>query len=88
MVLPIKNKVGWVLMRHQKQKQINEDNVHENSKIVDHDNKVGDKFVLDNYAVHKYEPPYKCINDSYLELTPGIEPRISALSLKDPEPYY
>ena len=34
--------------------QHNEDNIRENSKIVYHDNKVGDKFILNDNDAFKY----------------------------------
>ena len=39
-ILPIKHKVYWELIRQQKQPQINKDNICENIKIVYHDYKV------------------------------------------------
>ena len=50
MILPIKHKVDWELIRQQKQMQINKDNIHKNNKRVDHDYKVGYKVVLNNHA--------------------------------------
>ena len=46
-------------MRHKNQMQNNKDNIRENSKIVDHDYKVGDKVMLNNNAAFKYEPRIK-----------------------------
>ena len=56
--VPIKYKVDWELIRQQKQTQINKDNICENSKRIDHDYKVGDKVILNNYSTYKYEIPY------------------------------
>ena len=39
--------------------QINEDDIRENNKRVDNDNKVGDKVMLDNHAAYKYKTPFK-----------------------------
>ena len=50
MILPIKHKVDWELTRHQKQTQINKDNIRKNGKLVEHDYKVGDKVMLNNNA--------------------------------------
>ena len=47
-ILPIKHKVGWELLRKKNQMQINKDNIRKNIKQVDHDYKVGDKFMLNN----------------------------------------
>ena len=35
-------------MRQEKKAQINKDNIHKNNKRVDHNYKVGDKFILNN----------------------------------------
>ena len=58
-ILLIKHKVDWELIRQQKQTQINKDNICENRKKVEHNYKVGDKFILNNNAAHKFETPYK-----------------------------
>ena len=50
MILRIKHKVDQELTRHQKQTQINKDNIRKNRKRVEHDYKVGDKFMLNNNA--------------------------------------
>ena len=52
--------MDWELICQQKQTQINKDNIRENSKIVEHDYKVGDKFMLNNHADIEYEMPYRC----------------------------
>ena len=39
--------------------QINKYHIYENRNQVDHDHKVGDKFMLANHAAFKYETPYK-----------------------------
>ena len=49
-ILPIKYKVDWELTRHQKQTQLNKDNISKNRKRVDHAYKVGDKVMLNNIA--------------------------------------
>ena len=38
---------------------MNKDNIRENNKRVDHDYKVGDKVMINNHYVCKYETPYK-----------------------------
>ena len=50
MITPIKHEVDWELTRHQKQTQINKDNIRKNRKWVEHDYKVGDKVMLNNNA--------------------------------------
>ena len=37
MIIPIKHKVDWELIRQRKQVKINKDNIRKNNKIVDHD---------------------------------------------------
>ena len=48
MIIPIKYKVDWLLMRQRNQAQINKDNTHENKEIVEYNYKVGDKVMLNN----------------------------------------
>ena len=51
MILPIKFFMYWELIRHKNQKQINKNNIRENSKIVDQDYKFRDKvMIVNNYA--------------------------------------
>ena len=59
MILPIQYKVDWELIRQQKYMQSNRYHIRENSKIVDHYYKVGDKVMLNNNDAYKYETPYK-----------------------------
>ena len=58
-ILPIKHKVDWELIRQQKQTQINKDNTPENNKRVDHDYMVRETFVINNHSAYKHETPYK-----------------------------
>ena len=58
-ILPIKHKVDWELIRQQNQTKINKDNIRENRNRVVHYYKVGDKFILKNHSAYKYETPYK-----------------------------
>ena len=46
MTLLINHTVDWGLISQKNQAQINKDDIHENSKIFDHDYQVGDKFML------------------------------------------
>ena len=48
--LLIKHKVDWELIRHQKQTQINKDNIRENIRQVDYDYKSGEKVMLNDHA--------------------------------------
>ena len=59
MILPIKHKLDWVLIRQQKQAQINEDNIRENIHRVEYDYKVRDDVMLTNHTAYKYETPNK-----------------------------
>ena len=59
MIILIKHKVDWELIRQQKHTQINEYNIRENNKIFDHDYKARDKVMLNNNTAYKYETPYK-----------------------------
>ena len=59
MILPIKHKVDSELIRQKKQTQINKDGICKNIKQVDHDYKAGDKVMLNNHVVYKFERPYK-----------------------------
>ena len=38
---------------------MNKYNIRKNNKTVDHDYKVRDNIMLNNYAAYKYETPYK-----------------------------
>ena len=58
MILLIKYKVDWELIRQKNQTQTNKDNICQNNKRVDHDYKVGDKVVLTNNSAYKYETTY------------------------------
>ena len=46
MILPIKHRVDWELVRQQNKTQINRDNTRENKHRVDYYYKVGDKVML------------------------------------------
>ena len=48
MIIPIKHKVDWELIRQQNQTQINKYKIRKNNNGVYHDYKVEDKFMLDN----------------------------------------
>ena len=59
MILLIKYTVGWELIRQQKQRPINKDNIRENKNRVDRDYKVVGKVMLNNHSAYKYETPFK-----------------------------
>ena len=59
MILSIKYKVDWELIRQPKQTLSSKDNIRENIKQVDHNYKVIDKVMLNNNAAHKYETLYR-----------------------------
>ena len=50
MILPIKYKVDWELIRQRKQTQINKYNIRKIDKIFNHNYKVGYKVTLNNNA--------------------------------------
>ena len=53
-IIPIKHRVDWELIRQQKQTQINRDNACENKHKFDYDYKVGDKVMLTDHTTYKY----------------------------------
>ena len=59
MILPIKHRVDWELIRQLKQTQINRDNACKNKHRVDYEYRVGDKVMLANHTAYKHETPYK-----------------------------
>ena len=59
MILLIKHKVDWELIRQRKQAQINKYNSRKNRHRDYHDYKVGDTFILTKHTAYKYETPYK-----------------------------
>ena len=58
MIIPIKHIPDWELICHQKQAQINKDNIRDNINRVDHAYKVGAKVILNKPTAYKYETPY------------------------------
>ena len=49
----------WTVIKALKQQLICKNNIIENSKCIPHQYKVGDKVMLENHRVNKYEQPYK-----------------------------
>ena len=58
-ILLIKHKVDWELVRQKNQAQINKYNIRENRHRVDYDYKVGDSVMFNNHTTYKYETPNK-----------------------------
>ena len=58
-IIQIKHRVDWELIRQRKQIQINRDKALDNKHRFDYDYKVGDKIMLTNHTTYKYETPYK-----------------------------
>ena len=59
MILLIKNKADWELIHQQKQINANKYNIYEKIKGVDHNYKVGNKFMINNHTTYKNETLYK-----------------------------
>ena len=58
-ILLIKHRVDWELIRQIKQTQINRDSTRENKHRVDYYYKLGGKFMITYHTSYKYETPYK-----------------------------
>ena len=54
MILLIKQKVDWELIRQRKKAQIDKDNMRKNRHRVDYDYKVGDDIILTKHTEYKY----------------------------------
>ena len=57
-ILPLKNRVYWELIRQKNHTQMNKDNTYKNRHRSDYDYKVGDNFMLTKHTAYKYENPY------------------------------
>ena len=76
MILPIKHRVGWELIRQINQKQINRDNARDNKHRVDYVYKVGYKLMFTDHNAYKYETPYKVpfvVTQCFINGTPMLE---------------
>ena len=76
MIILIKHKIYWELIRQKKQVQFNKDNIRENKHIVDHGYEVGDNIMLNNHTVYKYETPYKVpfiMKQSFTNVTENVQ---------------
>ena len=58
MILPIKHTADWELIHQKNQSKININKINKNSKICDHEYKVGDKVMLNNNSAFKCDSPY------------------------------
>ena len=58
MIILIKHRVDWELIRQRDQTQINKYNARENKHIVDYAYKVVDDVMLNKHNAYKYETPY------------------------------
>ena len=58
MILNTQYLADWTVIKARKQQLIHKNNIIENSNIP-HQHKVGDKVMLENHCVNKYEQPYK-----------------------------
>ena len=59
MILLIKHRVDWELIRQIKHTQTNRDNARDNKNRFDYDYNVRDKVMLAYHTAYKYETPYK-----------------------------
>ena len=59
MIILIKHRVDWELMRQEKHMQINRDNARKNKHRVEYDYKFVDKVMLTNHTAYKYGTSYK-----------------------------
>ena len=79
MILLIKHRVDRELIRQSKQTQINRYNTRQNKNKVVYGYKVGDKVMLTNHTVYKYEKPSKvhfviiqCFTNGTINLQCGV----------------
>ena len=59
MIIPINHIPDWRYICKCKQKQINKDVNHENTTRIDHDYRVGDKFMTKNRSAYKLKTPFR-----------------------------
>ena len=59
MILNMQYLADWTVIKAHKQQLICKNNIIENSKCIPHQYKVGDKVMLENHRMNKYEQPYK-----------------------------
>ena len=59
MILNMQYLADWTVIKAHKQQLICKNNIIENAKHIPHQYKVGDKVMLENHHVNKYEQSYK-----------------------------
>ena len=88
MILLIKHKVDWELILQINRTQINKYNIHENSKRVDHNYKVGDKFMINDHDATPFKVSFvitKCWNNGTVTL--HYDPKTIRHNLCQIKPY-
>ena len=83
MIIPIKHKVDWELIRQRKQVKINKDNIFQNNHRVDYDYKVQDNVILTKHTAFKYEIPYKgtfVITHCFTNVTVNLKNSVTQLT--------
>ena len=59
MILPTNNVADWRYIRQRKQAQIDKDAICENTTIIYHNYRVGDKVMTKTKSAYKYKTPFK-----------------------------
>ena len=59
MILSTNNVADWRYIRQLKQAQTNKDVIYENTTIINHDYRVGDKITTKTKSEYKYKTPFK-----------------------------
>ena len=71
MILHINHVADWRYIRQHKQMHINNDVTHENTTIINHSYKVGDKILIKNRSSYKYKTPFIGPNEKNQTWTKG-----------------
>ena len=90
MIIPINHVVEWGYINQRKQTHINEYASRENTTIIDHDYRVGDKFRTKSRSAYKYETPFrgpyevvqKCTNGTFTLRTGAVTHRVNIRNIK------
>ena len=90
MIPPINYIADWRYIRQSKQTQINKDVAWENTNIIDHDYRVGDKVTKKIRSAYKYETPFRgpfevvqtCTNGTVTLQTGGVTNRVKTRNIK------
>ena len=81
MILPINHIAHWRYICHRKQTQINKDVTRERTTRIDHDYRVGDKFMTKNRSAYTYETPFRRLYEIFQTWTNGtVTLRMGAVS--------